>query len=450
MQLTVAQIAGAIEGRLLVGPSGAVVTSYHTDSRLVLPGGAFFALRGAEADGHAYLAEAVGHGAAVVVVERGDAVPEGATAIEVADSWTALFALARSVLDAVDPEVVGITGSNGKTSTKDLLTAALAGRYRVHRTEGNLNTETGLPLTLLGLEPAHEVAVLEMGMQGPGEIARLCALARPRIGVVTSIGSVHAEFFPDGKDGIARAKGELLAALPEDGLGVVNADDAYAPRLAARSAAPVCGYGFERSFGPGGLRGTGFRILPDGGTAFAVEGTAVRLLAEGRHLARNALGALAVARRLGVPIPEGAARIAEVRTEHRLQRRAAPGGWMIVDDAYNASPESMRAAFETVTAMARRGRLLAVLGQMAELGDEAPAAHVELGREAGALFDELCVVEGGWGATFAAAAGAEMVPDRAAAAGWVRAHVQPGDLLLVKASHGLALDRLVADLLARA
>jgi UDP-N-acetylmuramoyl-tripeptide--D-alanyl-D-alanine ligase len=283
-------------------------------------------------------------------------------------------------------------------------------------------------------------------MQKAGDIARLCGLARPDVGIVTSIGSVHAEFFSDGTDGIARAKAELLEALPEAGLGVVNADDAYASWLAGRSSAPVCGYGFERSFGPGGLRGRGYLPLAEGGCAFDVEQTRVLLQAEGRHLARNALGALTIARHLGVPLGEAAARLAGVHTEHRLQRRPTPPGWMLIDDAYNASPESMRAAFETVAAMARRGRLLAVLGQMAELGESAAAAHQQVGVEARELFDELCVVEGGWGAALAAAAGGELVPDRQAAADWVHAHARAGDLVLVKASHGLELDRLADEL----
>ncbi|MBO0703194.1 MAG: UDP-N-acetylmuramoyl-tripeptide--D-alanyl-D-alanine ligase, partial [Candidatus Dormibacteraeota bacterium] len=208
MQLTAREIAEAIGGRL-DGDPAPTVTSWHTDSRLVVPGGAFFALRGAETDGHRFLEQALEKGAALLVVERPPAT-SGASVVQVADTWEALFGLARHVLDRVRPTVVGITGSNGKTSTKELCAAALGVRHRVHRTAGNLNTETGLPLTLLALEPEHEVAVLEMGMQRAGEIARLAALAQPAIGVVTSIGSVHAENFPDGREGVARAKAEIL------------------------------------------------------------------------------------------------------------------------------------------------------------------------------------------------------------------------------------------------
>ncbi|MGH7921816.1 MAG: UDP-N-acetylmuramoyl-tripeptide--D-alanyl-D-alanine ligase [Candidatus Dormibacteraceae bacterium] len=449
MQLTVGEIAGAIGGRLLGDPDLAVA-SWHTDSRLVVPGGAFFALRGAEADGHAYLSQAALNGASVVVVERGaPALATGATSVvRVGDTWEALYALAREVLRRVRPVVVGITGSNGKTSTKELCAAALGVRHRVHRTAGNLNTETGLPLTVLGLEPGHEVAVLEMGMQAPGDIARLAALARPSIGVVTSIGSVHAQSFPDGRDGIAREKGGLLEALPESGLAVINADGPYAGVLAARTAAPVARYGFDGPVDAAGLRGEDYRQLPGGGVCFTARGWPVRLRLEGRHQAQNALGALLVARRLGVGLGEAAAAMAEVETANRLQRRAVQGGWTLVDDSYNASPESMRAAFSTVRGMGRSGRLLAVLGEMRELGAGAEAAHREIGDLAARTFERIAVLDLGWGAVLAQAAGAELLPDRDAALRWVRANARAGDLVLVKASHGVALDRLTEALLA--
>lgn len=444
MELTAGEVATAIGGRL-EGDPGRAVTSWHTDSRLVVPGGAFFALRGAETDGHRFLEQASQRGAALLVVER-PAPGRGAAVVQVEDTWKALFGLAGWVLERVRPLVVGITGSNGKTSTKELCSAALEVRHRVHRTAGNLNTETGVPLTLLDLEPEHEVAVLEMGMQRAGEIARLAALARPAIGVVTSIGSVHAENFLDGSRGIARAKAELLEALPPDGLAVINADDPFFEGLAAQSRAPVTGYGFGEG-GAQALRGEGYRQLPDGGSCFRVGGLPVRLRMEGRHQARNALAALAVGRRLGVGLTEAAAALSSVEAAHRLQRHLTRRGWSLVDDAYNASPESMRAAFETVRGMERSGRLLAVLGEMRELGPDAERQHLRVGEEAGALFDAACVLDAGWGVTLAQAAGAELVPDREAAARWVLQNAHPGDLVLIKASHSHALDRLTEVLL---
>jgi len=210
------------------GAKGAF-SSVHTDSREVRPGGLFFALRGAETDGHRFLADAVARGAAGLVVERPPEVADGAEVIVVPDAWAALYDLARQRLEEVAPIVVCITGSNGKTTTREMLAAILATRYRVLQTQGNLNTETGLPLTILRLRPGDQVAVLEMGMQAPGEIARLAELARPRIGIVTGIGTVHIEFF-DSQEGIARAKAELVAALPPGGLAVLNHDAAVMRR----------------------------------------------------------------------------------------------------------------------------------------------------------------------------------------------------------------------------
>jgi UDP-N-acetylmuramoyl-tripeptide--D-alanyl-D-alanine ligase len=418
--------------------------SYHTDSREVTAGGLFFALPGAAMDGHAFAADAVARGAAGVVADRELELVVPAVLVQVPDTWRALYDLAGWVRERVSPVVVAITGSNGKTSTKEMVAAVLAVRHRVATTSGNLNTETGLPLTLLGLSAEDQVAVLEMGMQGPGEIARLAALARPVLGVVTGIGSVHAEFFADGRDGIARAKGELLEALPADGLAVLNADDPYFGVLSARSPAPVVGFGLAA----GDLRGEGYRPLASGGSELIVEGVRVRVGLSGRHQALNALAALAVGRFLGIPVAEGAPALATVAVKHRLEEHRFPGGYVLVDDSYNASPESMLAAFETVAERPRQGGLLALLGEMRELGSLAPEAHERIGRRARELFDRVAVVDAGEGRRLARAAGAELVPDRAAAAAWVRQAAGPGDVVLVKGSHGVALYEVVAQLLA--
>jgi len=443
VRLSLAQVLEATGGRLARGPRDAEFHSYHTDSREVVAGGLFFALRGAATDGHLFAADAVAREAAGVVAERPIEVPGPAALIQVADTWKALYDLAGRVLDRVSPTVVGITGSNGKTSTKEMVAAVLAVRYRVLKTAGNLNTETGLPLTLLGLWPEDQMAVLEMGMQGPGEIARLAALARPLVGVVTGIGTVHAGFFPDGRDGVAEAKGELLEALPADGLGVVNAEDPYFEALSSRSAAPVVGFGLAA----GDLRGERYRPLASGGSELTVEGVRVRVGPSGRHQAMNALAALAVGRFLGVPLAEGASALASVAVKHRLEEHRFPGGYVLVDDSYNASPESMLAAFETLAERSREGRLLALLGEMRELGPLAPEAHERVGRRARDLFDRVAVVDVGEGRRLAEAAAAELVPDLEAGAAWVREAARPGDVVLVKASHGVALHEVVAQLI---
>ena len=412
--------------------------SVHTDSREVQPGGLFFALRGAEKDGHRYVADAVARGAAGVVVEH---PPEGAGDAEVVvvpDTWAALYRLARTRLEEAAPIVVGITGSNGKTSTRELLAAALATRFKVLKTEGNLNTETGVPLTILRLEPGvHEVLVLEMGMQAPGEIARLAELASPEIGIVTGVGTVHIEFF-DSVEGIARAKAELIGALPADGLAVLNHDDPTTSLIRGWSRAPIVTFGLEG----GDLRGEGYSA-----GAFTVRGVPVRLRLLGRHQARNALAALVAAEHLGVALATAAPALAEVEVDRRLQSLPAAAGFSIVDDAYNASPESMLAAFDAVSEQPHRGRLLAVLGEMRELGPLAREAHQRVGERAREVFDELCVVDVGNGRLLAEAAGGELVADKPAAVRWVRSRARDGDVVLVKASHGVALEDVVEELL---
>jgi UDP-N-acetylmuramoyl-tripeptide--D-alanyl-D-alanine ligase len=413
-------------------------SSVHTDSREVLPGGLFFALRGAETDGHRFVADAIARGATGIVVER---APEGRVAAEVVvvpSTWDALYSLARRRLEEAMPQVVGITGSNGKTSTKEMTAAVLATRFNVLKTEGNLNTETGVPLTILRLEPrVHEVLVLEMGMQGPGEIARLAALASPRIGVITGVGTVHIEFFSSVEE-IAKAKAELVEVLPAEGLAVLNHDDPLTPLIRSRTRARILTFGLEG----GDYRGEDYAA----GT-FRVRGVPVRLKVPGRHQARNALAAMVVGERLGVSLEDAARALAEVEVERRLQSLPAPAGFSVVDDAYNASPESMLAAFDTVAEQPHQGRLLAVLGEMRELGPLAREAHQRVGARAREVFDELCVLDVGNGGLLAEAAGGELVADKPAAVRWVRSHAGEGDVVLVKASHGVALEDVVEELL---
>ena len=419
------------------------VTSYHTDSREVVPGGLFFALRGAETDGHRFVVQAAERGASAVVVERMVPNLAGVAQVVVRDGWQALYALAAHVLESVGPIVVGVTGSNGKTSTKEMLAAVLATRFRVRKTLGNLNTETGVPLTILALEPDVRALVLEMAMQRAGEIRQLATLARPRVGIVTTVGSVHMEFFASRED-LARAKGELVQELPAEGLAVLNADEPHFKLLSSLSAAPVRGFGFAA----GDLRGDGYEAVPEGGCRFRVQGVHVRLHLAGRHQARNALAALAAGDFLGVPLRQGAAALSQVVVGQRLEELRTAAGFVVVDDAYNASPESMLAAFETVAELPRTGLLLAVLGEMRELGTLAEEAHRRVGRKAAEVFDRVCVIDVGFGRLLAEAAGATLVADKQAAAGWVREQAGPGSLVLVKASPGLALDELVRELVA--
>jgi UDP-N-acetylmuramoyl-tripeptide--D-alanyl-D-alanine ligase len=445
MRLTLLEILEATGGGEVGGTQvGNTYSTFHTDSREVKPGGVFFALRGAEMDGHRFISDAISRGATCVVAQRRMEIPSGIAEVLVPDTWTAFYALASYVLDRVRPLVVGVTGSNGKTSTKEMVAAILSKHFKVRRTIGNLNTETGVPLTLLSLEPDDTALVLEMGMQQPGDIARLAALAKPSIGIITNVGIVHIEFFKSHED-LARAKGELVAALPPDGLAVLNADNEFFPLLARLTAARIATFGDDN----GDYRVWGYRVLPEGGSQFSIKGVVVKLAMEGRHQAVNAAAALAAGEFAGVPLSAGAAALADVVVEHRLQEITTPAGYTIVDDAYNASPESMLAAFEALHENSHRGRLLAVLGEMRELGGLAEESHRQVGRKAAEAFDAVCVVESTLGRTLAESAGAELVPDLAAAAQWVRRNAKPGDRVLVKASHGMHLEEVVRELTPR-
>ena len=442
MRLSLLEILEATGGGEVGGTQvGETFSTFHTDSREVKQGGVFFALRGAEMDGRRFVKDAIARGAAAVVVEQKTDIPTGIVEVVVPDTWQALYSLAGYALSRVSPFVVGVTGSNGKTSTKEMVAAVLSRRFNVLRTQGNLNTETGVPLTLLALEPHHTALVLEMGMQKPGDIGQLAALAKPAVGIITNVGVVHLEFFAS-REQLARSKGELVAALPEGGLAVLNADNEFFPLLAQMTPARIATFGVEH----GDYRVDRYRSTA-AGSEFSVHATDVTLRLAGRHQALNAAAALAAGEFAGVPVADGAAALAEVNVDHRLQDLRVPAGYSIVDDAYNASPESMLAAFETLVDAPRHGRLLAVLGEMRELGAVADESHRMVGRRAAEVFDGVCVVDVGRHArALAEAAHAELVPDRAAAVDWVRRNARDGDRVLVKASHGVRLDEVVREL----
>jgi UDP-N-acetylmuramoyl-tripeptide--D-alanyl-D-alanine ligase len=441
MRLSLLEILEVTGGGEVGGTQvGETFATFHTDSREVKTGGLFFALKGAELDGHEFVGDAVARGAAAAIVERKTDVAPGIVEVVVPDTWAALYALAAHALKRVQPLVVAVTGSNGKTSTKEMVAAVLGRHFNVLRTQGNLNTETGVPLTILSLEPHHSALVLEMGLQRPGDIARLAGLAKPVIGVVTNVGVVHMEFFTSREE-LARSKGELVAALPEAGLAVLNADNEFYPLLVQMTSARVASFGAEH----GDYRVEDYRATQEG-SEFSVRGVSVRGQLAGRHQALNAAAALAVGDFAGVPIEIGAQALEGVEVEHRLEEKSAPSGFTIVDDAYNASPESMLAAFEALSERPRTGRLFAVLGEMRELGPLAADSHRRVGERAREVFDAFCVVDGGHARVMAEAGGVDVVADRPAAAAWVRSHAQPGDRVLIKASHGVRLDELVNEL----
>ena len=448
----------AATGGTLLRDAGRPIRGGAVDSRVVEPGNLFVALPGDRTDGHHFLAAAVAAGAAAVLVSRpvDDAALRAmgdASIVRVADTLLGLQAIAAAWRARFDPLVVGITGSLAKTSTKDATAAVLAAALPTLKSEGNANNEVGLPLTLLRLGPVHRAAVLEMGMYVGGEIATLARLARPEIGVVTSIAPVHQER-AGSLEAIERAKAELVEALPEDGTAVLNADDERVRLFGSRTRASVIRYGFAADADvtadrvvARGLRGMTFDLVARAPqrTRFAVE-----IAALGRHSVQNALAAAAVGLLAGIPDEAIAAGLATgwaSASAHRGAIVEAPG-LTILDDTYNASPPAVLAALEVLASLP--GRPVAVLGEMLELGDAHAASHRVVGEAAGRGVTELVVVGDGArgiadGAVAAglAASHVHRVSDRAAAIEVLRAILRPGDAVLVKASRGAALESIV-------
>ena len=455
---TLEQLVAASGGRVVRG-AAAPSTGFPggtNDSRIVGRGEVFFALT-AERDGHAFVGAAFANGAAAAVVERiPDGVPEDAILIQVASVPHALRRLAEAIRVAHPIPAVGITGSIGKTTTKDVLAAALGARYRVLRTAASYNNEIGVPLTLLRLEPSHEVAVIELGFYVPGEIADLCALVRPRIGIITVIPDRPPHFSRTPSLGaIANGKAELIAALPPEGQGgiaLLNADDPRVRGLAGRTRARVVLFGESAD---AAVRATDVRVDGLEGLVFRAgyQGAEVtaRLPLPGRHLLTSALAALGAAVELGVPLDEAAVALETVEPPaHRMNIRRA-GDLTVIDDSYNASPAAVHAALALLRDAP--GRRIAVLGDMLELGTLSAEAHELVGRDVATSADVLVAV-GSLAATIAHTAGlaglrqVHRAVDAADALVRVRQILAPGDVVLVKGSRALALDRL-ADALVR-
>ncbi len=431
------------------GPLHDRFTGVSVDSRQVGEGHLFVALRGQRHDGHDFLGEAVAHGAWGLVVSRPTYDWEGVTIFQVRDTLEALHRLAagrRRRHPALT--TVGITGSVGKTTCKELTAAVLARRWAVIKSPGNLNTEVGLPLTLMGLEAHHQVAVLEMGMFARGDIALLCGVAGPQVGVVTNVGPVHLERL-GSMGAIAAAKGELLEALPPEGVAVVNGDCPWTRRLTARTRARVVTFGLgpscqvraEEVRGQG-LAGFSFRLVTPQGQAMVCSPM------PGRHNVYNALAAAAVGLALGMELPEVAAALAEARPKERLRVVPGPRGSTIIDDSYNASPPSVLAALDLLAEL--EGRRLALLGDMLELGSYEEAGHRLVGERAGRLLDVLVAVGERARLLAEAARGGKaqvvMARNKEEATEILRRELGPGDYLLVKGSRALALEEVVEAL----
>ena len=417
-----------------------------SDSRAISAGALFVALSGPSFDGHDFIDQARGRGAVAAMVSSGrfDALPR----LRVPDTRVGLGALAAGWRDRHSLPVVAVTGSNGKTTVKEMIAAVLASRGPVLATRGNLNNDIGLPLTLLTLAPEHRYAVLEMGANHAGEIATLCRLARPDVGVVTLCAPAHLEGF-GSLEGVAHAKGELFAGLAPDGVAVINADDRFAPlwrEMAGRRRVVSFGFGADAE-----VRG---ECRPGGdGVHLSVHTTTGDIAAElqllGRHNAANALAACAVALALGVPLADIGPALGAVRpVAGRLQVRRGIGDVRIIDDTYNANPSSLRAGLDVLAGFTAPRWL--VLGSMAELGDDAEALHRQAGVDAGAAgidrvhtLGELTV-----GTAAAFGAGATVHADMESLLAALRAELPPAATVLVKGSRSMRMERVVSALLA--
>ena len=453
--LDLSDVARLTGGRLApdTDPRAVVTGPVVIDSRRVTPGGLFVALVGEHVDGHDFAVDAVRAGAVAVLAAREVGVP----AVVVDDPQHALGLLAAGMLARADHcTVLGVTGSSGKTSTKDLLAQVLAHYGPVVAPENSFNNELGLPLTVLSVDEQTTTLVCEYSARGTGHIAYLCTIAPPQIGVVLNVGSAHLGEF-GSLDAIATAKGELVEALPADGNAVLNADDARVRAMADRTSARVVLFGTAPDADVqlsdvelDDLARPTFRLHTDAGDA------QVRLQLSGEHHAMNAAATAAAALCRGLALDDIVAGLeaAGVRSAHRMDVRQRSDGLLVVDDAYNANPESMRAALDAFSRLAAGRRRWAVLGEMRELGDESVALHREVGDVVAATgVDELLAVDAA--APIAESAQsqawsgrARVVPDAAAATAVLTAELRSTDAVLVKASNSLRLWEVADQILA--
>jgi UDP-N-acetylmuramoyl-tripeptide--D-alanyl-D-alanine ligase len=458
MNLTLAEAAmGA--GAVLEAPSsvsneGALVAAgYSIDSRTAAPGDLFFAVRGERLDGHDFVAAAFERGAIAAVVSRGRAatLPDAALAhplLIAEDPLPALQSLASHVRRQWGQRVVAITGSAGKTTTKEAVAAALSAKFRVLKSQGNLNNAFGLPLQLLRLMPEHEIAVVEMGMNHAGEIAALARIAAPDWGVIINIGTAHIENFAEGQAGIARAKFELVAALPPNGIAFLNCDDVYAAQFGRDFRGHVVYFGSGPCADPQILSTT--EDLNGLHVRFRVgerEGNfTLNLL--GAHNASNAIAGLAVALEAGVDLDAAVTAIASLSAGDKRGQVLELAGATILNDSYNSNPEALRSMIHTLAARPVSGRRILVAGEMLELGEHGPALHSASGRTAAEAGLDLVIGVQGNAEHLAAAACAGGVtslflPDADAAGRWLTQNLRSGDVVLVKGSRGVHLERAI-------
>lgn len=465
LTLSVQTLLGVTGGQLLSGPDSTMVNGLAIDSRSVQPGAAFVAFSGERVDGHAYIPEALAEGARAVLVTRDDeqvrasfeaaARPETALVL-VEDALASVEALGSWHRERLMCPVIGVTGSTGKTTTKDFLRSVLASAMRVVATAENRNNELGVPLTLMQAGIETEAVVVEMAMRGPGQIAHLCEIARPTAGLVTNVGVSHVEIL-GSEAAIASAKGELVKAVPSSGRVFLNGDDGWTDVLSAASAARVIRYGLGET---ADVRATDITLSEDGSPTFTLisgdRSTEVRLPVPGRHNVYNALAAAAVGLYLGVELEDVVGGLENATfSKWRMESFVSAAGLTVINDAYNANPTSMRAAISALGDIPTRGRRIAVLGDMAELGSLAELAHFQLGGEIAQSPVDALVTVGERArriAEGALAAGMDIDMVRPCVTAEEASEVlddlaEPGDTVLVKASRVMGLERVVEGMI---
>lgn len=460
--ITLAWAAEAIRAQA-IGALDGIAASVVIDTRVDVRNALFFALAGERTDGHRFVRQALEGAAAAAVVER--AIPDVAgTQLVVPDALLALGELASSYRSRFAIPVVGVTGSVGKTTTREMIAAVLRSRYRVLASDKNFNTDIGVPQTLFELSDEHQVAIVEMAMRGLGQIDRLAEIARPTIGVVTKIGQTHIELL-GSQERILEAKAELLARLPAGGVAVIPANDRFTAEL--RNSVPagvrILTFGLPAS----DSEGADVRIVPGGGSPelngtdaviIGQERAAFALRAVGAHLLYNAGAAFAVAHALEIPIADAAEALAAWEgAPGRMVVRRADEGWTVLDDCYNAGPESMEAALATLSQRAG-ARGVAVLGDMRELGDYAPSVHRFVGQKAVdagirllVTVGELAEIAADEAVRYAKSAGSAPLEvrryrDSRDAAADIRTLIGPDDTILVKGSRAMEMETIVAAL----
>ena len=450
-ELTVREAATLAGGILRQGDPRTVIRGAGIDSRTIVSGMLFVALAGGHEDGHRFAGEAIRRGASGALVSREvSGIPEGAALIEVPQTLPAFQRLARGMRDRQVLRVVGITGSVGKTSTKEMAATVVGRVYRTAQSPENWNTEIGIPLALVNMPRDREVAILELAMRGPGQIRDLVHICRPEIGVITTVGESHMDFFATQED-LAAAKGELIEGLPPDGVAIVNADDPLAVNLARRGPAPRLTFGLTggdvtaEDVQTTGGHGSTFRLRIPGGSSEVI------LAVPGRHAVSNALAAAAVGVAFGLPAGEIAHGLALARPLPMRLEVCRTGAVTVLNDVYNSSPQSVEAALNVMDEIAGSPRI-AVLGDMKELGPVSSEAHRRVGRLAARCRLDLLVAFGPLAADLAAGArdaGPVRVvytTDLAEVVSVLLRALAPGAVVLVKGSRAMMMERVVAAL----